>query len=270
MIQEGIPSQTLVKVGEDDAAFLMEKQLQCNTTEEQILKQTQRRQSVSIGRPVNKPKSSDRKMLIDIINDAPVDLPQQQQQQQQQPSSHPGRPGNKHRQIISDKKKLIGVINDAPVDPPQPQPSQQQQQQQQQQPSLHPGCPGNKAKKAQTESATVSTNGNEIPPLRSQGRKSGLARDMLLGPMLQGAMDMQLPASSGHPRNPNRQIGSDKKRLIGVMNDPPVDPPQPQPPQQQQWKQRQQHSISNKEPHDRNGERERANGSKPGERPRVQ
>ena len=171
--------------------------------------------------------------------------------------------------------------------------------------------------KAQVKSATINTDSSKIPPLRSQSRKISLQRHDLLGPMLQGPMDVQLPrptdipiglnqtlsqsqhkkysdeqqqlhgpqikkgepwrqieqrteqqsschleisenvrqmpsssgshkqptASARRPGNQHRLIGSDRKNLIGVLNDAmsfgPDDQPQ-QPLQQQQLQQQQQ------------------------------
>ena len=180
----------------------------------------------STGPPGNpcRPIGSDRKRLIDVIYDPPVDPPQQQQQQQHS-SSHlesnannvqdkpitfssqmrptAGRPGNPNTPIGSDRKRLIGVINEAPIDP-----SQQQYQQQQQHSGSHPENPNSNFQQVPTSSS-------------SQSRPT---------------------ASTGRPGNPYRQIGSDRKRLIGVINEAPVDP-LPRPPQQQQ----QQHSSSQSE-----------------------
>ena len=217
---------------------------------------SQRRPTASIGRPGNPHRliGSDRKKLIGVINDAPVDpqqkLPQQQQQQQHsnpylenytnnvqdkpiafssqmRPTASTGRPGNRHRPIGSDRKRLIGVINDAPVDPIQ-QP-QEQQHQQKEHSSLHPENPNSNIQQSTSSSS-----------------------------------QMRPTASIGRPGNPDRLIGSDRKRLIGVINDAPVDPPQPQ--QQQQQNQ----STSSKELHNRNEERECVSATKPEGRPRVQ
>ena len=81
---------------------------------------------------------------------------------------------------------------------------------------------------------------------------------------------MRSMASTGRPGNPYRLLGSDRKRLIAVINDVPVDPPEQPPPQQLLLPLQQQQSMSNKELHDRNGESECASMIKPGESQQVQ
>ena len=81
----------------------------------------------------------------------------------------------------------------------------------------------------------------------------------------------QMSTTTGCPGDPYRPIGSDGKELTGFINDPPVDTPQQaQPQQQQQQQQHAKHSMSNKELQDRNGGREQASATKPGEWPQVQ
>ena len=275
---------------------------------------SQRPPTGSVGRPGNPHKliGSDRKRLIGVINDAipfDPDVPpqqplqqQQQQQQQQQSNSHQensdnnvqqnpsssssqrqpatgtGRPGNAYRLIGSDKKRLIGVINDAiPFDPdvPPQQPLQQQQQQSnshqensdnnvqqacsssssQRQPATGTGRPGNAYRLIGSDKKRlIGVINDAIPydpddqlqqPLQQQQQQSNSYQDNTDNNVQQmpnsSSPQRRTTTSSGLPGNASRLVGSDRKNLVGVLNDAPVDPLQQQLQQQQQQQQSNSH-----------------------------
>ena len=66
--------------------------------------------------------------------------------------------------------------------------------------------------KAQVKSATINTDGSKIPPLRSQSRKISLQRHNLLGPMLQGPMDVQLPRPTDIPKGLSQPLSQSQHK----------------------------------------------------------